>query len=81
LKAVLVQCLEQLSLFLKTQRYIKNSVELNWPLDGATAAPLQTIVSVVGLHGIQFGTSALVYGYVLTLLCGVSMIPAGIIYV
>jgi len=61
LKAVLVQRKKQLSVFLRKQGCFKNSVELISPLDGASADPLHTIVSVEGLHGVQFGTTGLVY--------------------
>lgn len=48
--------------FLRTEGCFKNFVELNSPLDEAYADPLQTIVSVKGLRGLQFGTTGLVYG-------------------
>jgi hypothetical protein len=62
LKAVLVQCKEQISIFLRKQGCFKNSVKLISPVDGASADPLRTIFSVEGLHGVQSGTTGLVYG-------------------
>jgi len=53
--------MEQSSFTLRTQGCFKNSAELILPLDGASPDPLQTIVTVEGLRGLQFGTTGLVY--------------------
>lgn len=54
--------MEQLSFTLRTQECFKNFVELNSPLNGASADPLQTTVGAEGLREVQFGTAGLLYG-------------------